>query len=207
MERFSLRERAGFYREAFPTFPPLRADDRWLDGIWVLGNNYRGAAYYGSYPPGYLNRVYSLFPDRQRTLHAFSGSVAPGPLSTSHETTLDLKHTIDVTPRGEKTKKLAHPHVQGSVLAPPYLPGAFDLVLADTPYGKAEAKRYGVPYAAPVKVFRALASVVRPGGHLVWLDTAMPMFSRSQWHWWGVIGIVRSTNHKIRAVTMFERVS
>ena len=34
-------------------------------GIWGIGNNYKGSGYHGSYPPGYLKRVMSMFPDAE----------------------------------------------------------------------------------------------------------------------------------------------
>jgi hypothetical protein len=41
MENKTLKERVDLYSKAFPKFPPLRADDRWIDGMWIMGNNYK----------------------------------------------------------------------------------------------------------------------------------------------------------------------
>ena len=59
------------------------AEDGRIVGTWIMGNDYRvKSEYYGGYPAGYLRRIKSLFPDKQRTLHLFSGrvdvSVFPG---------------------------------------------------------------------------------------------------------------------------------
>ena len=76
----TLSVRAAHYHRTFPQFHTgLLADDRWLSGIWILGNDYRSTSgFYGSYPPNYLKRVRALFPDyapRWRVLHLFAGSV------------------------------------------------------------------------------------------------------------------------------------
>ena len=51
----------------------------------------------------------------------------------------------------------------------------------------------------------ALASVTKPGGHLVWLDTCWPQHRKTEWLTVGRITIVRSTNHGLREATIFER--
>ena len=41
-----------------------------------MGNDYRvKSEYYGGYPAGYLKRIRSMFPDKRRVLHLFSGKV------------------------------------------------------------------------------------------------------------------------------------
>ena len=54
-------------------------------------------------------------------------------------------------------------------------------------------------------VMREAARVTAPGGNLVWLDQKRPMFRKDQWRLWGAIGLVRSTNHRVRLVSIFER--
>ena len=83
--------------------------------------------------------------------------------------------------------------------------GRFDLVLADPPYSSKDAEVYGTPMPNRAKVMRALARVTRPGGNLVWLDTRWPMHRKDQWRCWGHVALVRSTNHRVRLVSMFER--
>lgn len=183
----TLSERAAAYARAFPKFPPLRTDARWLDGMWVLGNNYKGSGFYGSYPPGYLRRVQSLFPDvaAHDTLHLFSGSLREG-------------RRVDLNPANV-------PSVAADATALPFRDGSFRLVYADPPYSAADAVRYGTPMVDRRKVLREAARITAPGGHLVWLDTVLPMFAKRDWHWWGVVGIVRSSNHRVRSVFMFQR--
>jgi hypothetical protein len=189
----TVRDRAGFYAKAFPNYPPLRADDRWLDGMWVLGNNYKGSGYYGAYPPGYLKRMAALFPDATQILHACSGSLKAGRYTR-----------VDRLP-SSPSRRLGY--VQGDVenLLEIFPTRRFDLAYIDPPYSAHHAKRYNCKMVNRKKVIESLHDVVMPGGHLVWLDTKFPMFRKTQWHWYGIIGIVRSTNHDVRAAFMFVR--
>lgn len=57
------------------------------------------------------------------------------------------------------------------------------------------------------KATRALAQVVDPGGFLVWLDTVWPMHRKAEWRTVGRILLQRSTNHRARIVSIFERVT
>jgi len=178
--------RADAYSKAFPDWPAPRADDRWLDGMWVLGQDYRGSGYYGAYPPNYLKRVMALFPDAKNVLHLFAGSLPPGPYVR-----FDLK--------GGDIDGDAHR------ISEYFAPNEFDLVLADPPYSIEDAEHYGAPMVRRNTVLKELRAVVRPGGNVVWLDQVLPMFSNKDWHLWGLLGIVRSTNHRFRVVSMFER--
>jgi hypothetical protein len=36
----TLGERAANYSVVFPRRPPMRANNRWLEGTWIGGNNY-----------------------------------------------------------------------------------------------------------------------------------------------------------------------
>ena len=51
---------------------------------------------------------------------------------------------------------------------------------------------------------RALARC-EPGTHVVWLDQVLPMYRKDEWDIRAVIGMVKSTNHRFRVVTVFER--
>jgi SAM-dependent methyltransferase len=183
------QQRAESYSSAFPKFPPLRSDDRWIDGVWMLGNNYKGSGYYGAYPPGYLARIGALFPDvwGARVLHPFAGS-----LRGVHGV------RVDINPANQ-------PDVVADACAMPFAAESFDLLLADPPYSPDDAKRYGVPMIDRRKALREFARVTRPGGYLVWLDTVWPMFAKRDWHCFGQIGVVRSTNHRVRLVSLFRR--
>jgi SAM-dependent methyltransferase len=187
--------RAANYHATFPRFPPtLLADDRWLHGTWFLGNDYRSrSGYYGSYPPGYLKRVRAIFLDYDaswRVLHLFAGSVP-------HDNPLPGIR-VDVN-------SAVAPDTIADAHRLPFAAETFDLVVADPPYTAEDAKRYGTPMIRRPAVLAETARVTRPGGHLVWLDTMLPMFSKADWHLWGAIGIVRSTNHRWRGCMCFRR--
>lgn len=36
------------------------------------------------------------------------------------------------------------------------------------------------------------------------IDQVWPMHRKAEWKTWGTIGLVRSTNHRMRLVSMFE---
>ena len=162
-----------------------------LYAIWVIGNDYRNPSkYYGAYPKGYLDRLMALFPDAGTSvLHVFSGSLPPGPYvrCDSHQPS-DLNCNVMDLPMVLKSKP------------------KFRLGCADPPYSTPDAAKYGTQMIVRGKVTRALASVIRIGGHLAWLDTAWPMHSKTQWVTVGRIFIQRSTNHRVRLLSIFERV-
>ena len=56
----------------------------------------------------------------------------------------------------------------------------------------------------PNTVLRALQRCV-PGTHIVWLDQVLPMYRKDAFAIEGVIGMVKSTNHRFRVVTIFRR--
>jgi hypothetical protein len=56
-----------------------------------------------------------------------------------------------------------------------------------------------------MKATRALAGVLEPGGYLAWLDTSWPMHSKRELVTVGRIYIQRSTMHRTRVCTLFER--
>lgn len=79
------------------------------------------------------------------------------------------------------------------------------LILADPPYTFDDAKKYGTGMINRGRVFRALAAITDPGAHVVWLDTVWPMHSKEEWRTVGRICLIRSTNHRVRLISIFER--
>lgn len=216
MKPHSMQDRALFYADALGTkwpasVPTVGADGR-LQGMWILGNDYRSkTAYWGSYPPNYLTRVQSLFPDAERVLHLFSGSL---PKSDDY-TRFDLRDDVDCDVRGDAHQLASH------------FPGqTFDIIYADPPYTGEDAAAYGTPMVNRNKIIRQVYEILEPGGFLVWLDMVLPMYRKVELEMAGVIGvarpidmsvaaveletagvigIVRSTNHRFRVVTIFRR--
>jgi hypothetical protein len=193
----TLTERAAAYARAFPNWPaswPRVGQEQGRDvlyAIWLIGNDYRNkTTFYGAYPKSYLPRVMALFPDAaaEHTLHVFSGSLPAGPYLRC-DVKEDAEYPCSVYDLPQRVLPL------------------FDLVLADPPYSAVDAQRYGTPMVNRGKALRALAAITRPGGHCVWLDCTWPMHSKEQWLTVGRIPIIRSTNHRVRLCTIFERMA
>lgn len=168
----------------------LAADGR-VVGTWVLGNDYRVASkYYGGYPAGYLKRIKALFPDKQKVLHLFSGKVGtvvfPGD-------TVDLNADLEPTYVDDAQTLLNAPL------------DSYDLVLADPPYSVEDCDHYKTTMVKRNVVMKSLARC-KKGTHVVWLDQVLPMYRKTDWKIEAVIGMVKSTNHRFRVVTVFCKI-
>jgi hypothetical protein len=202
MRTVSLAERAEFYNLEFPDRPPLVAGNGWLTGTWCIGAAYKNPnPLYGAYPRGYLERVHCLFPEATSVLHAFSGGLTKeAALAVAGPGVTDVELVDLVEGRGR------HPTWQGDVTELPVSwRSRFDLILCDPPYGKDDAERYGTPMPSASSVMASLWGVAREGANLVWLDQKWPMHQKRDWQCWGHVGLVRSTNHRVRLVSMFRR--
>jgi hypothetical protein len=190
--RLTPQERAEAFSRRFPQYAPLVVHNGRLYGTWVVGALYRRRAdYYGAYPHSVLERVLALFPDCKRRLHLFSGAVKdPGAI------------TYDIDPRLQPTicddvrniKKYAH------------IFRDVDLVIADPPYEERDFRVYGQRPLNKAQVIRDLGEVMAPGSYLAWLDVIVPLYSKKYWNLLGHIGLVTSTNHRVRMWTLLERV-
>lgn len=174
----------GFPRSIF-----LGEDGR-IVGTWIMGNAYGvKSGYYGGYPAGYLKRVKALFPDKANALHVFSGKVDQ---SAWPGDTVDLNADVEPT-FIDDAQSLT------SVDLSPY-----DIILADPPYSVEDAEHYRPTMVKRNKVMSALAKC-KSGTHVVWLDQVLPMYRKDTWNITAVIGMVKSTNHRFRVITIFER--
>lgn len=187
-----IKERVANYHRVtgFPESLFVGGDGR-IVGTWIMGNNYRvKSKYYGGYPAGYLRRIKALFPDKQRVLHLFSGrvdkSVMPG-------------DTVDVNP------ELAPDYVDDAQTLARVPLEEYDLVMADPPYSVEDCERYQTTMVKRNKVMAALGMRLTPESHVVWLDQVLPMYRKDQFCLDAVIGMVKSTNHRFRVVTVFRR--
>lgn len=159
-------------------------------GHWVMGNDYRvKSGYHGGYPATYLRRIKALFPDKRRALHLFAGKV---------DTETFPGKTCDVR------ADLAPDYLDNAETMESVPLGEFDIVLADPPYTGEDAERYGSPMVNRNKVMVALTRL-RPGAHVVWLDQTLPLYRKADWRVTARIGVTRSTAHRFRVVTVFER--
>ena len=165
-------------------------EDGRVVGTWIMGNNYKvKSGYYGGYPTGYLKRVQALFPDKNAVLHLFSGQV---------DTQAMFGHTVDIN-TDHNPDFIDDAQTLDSVPVENY-----DLILADPPYSVEDAEHYHVTMVKRNKVMRALGKKATKGTHVVWLDQVHPMYRKDEWDLVGVIGMVKSTNHRFRVITIFE---
>jgi len=206
----TLSERADAFNLAYSKWPAshlrvVKEQGRGvLYGRWVIGNDYRNKTrYYGAYPAGYLQRVHALFPDiitnsesdKHHVLHAFSGSLEAGNYArcdVRHDMQAEFCCAVEDLPN-------QWPHTDK------HAPHLWRLVFADPPYSSEDAKKYGTRSVNRGKVTSALARVCEPGAFLVWLDTCWPMHRKDEWLTVGRIVVTRSTNHRVRDVTIFQR--
>lgn len=202
MKPYTLQQRCAFYNTAFHKWPDshLWVGSRFIRGIWMIGNNFRNKSnYYGAYPRGYLQRVMSMFPDTEKILHLFSGSLRWVDLNEDFP---NHKHILlDINGNGDDTF-IGHAEEVAKFFEKKY----FDLCLADPPYSIDDQQKYKIEY--PVnrgKVMREVWGVMQSGSYMVWLDQVKPMFRKDQWHFCGTIGVDRSTNHRVRMVYIFRR--
>lgn len=187
----NIQDRINSYNDnsGFPKSLFLGGDGRMV-GTWVMGNNYKTKSLYGAYPHGYLKRIKLLFPDKQKTLHLFSGMV---------DTTLFPGKTVDInSDRNPDYVDDAHTleHVPLE---------EFDLILADPPYSVEDCDHYQTTMIKRNVVMRNLGERLKSGAHVVWLDQVLPMYKKVNLKTIGYIGMVKSTNHRFRVITIFEK--
>lgn len=207
-------QRVAYYNKAFPKRPPLAGGDTgtMVGGTWLIGACYKNPnPLYGAYPRGYLERVHAMFPDARHVLHAFSGGLTveaaeAASMSCLGHPDLDIPWIELVDMHGPEEGRF--PTWQGDLFdMPEEWHGRFDLILADPPYSAADAEKYDVPMINRGKVMHHLRAFAARRGNLVWLDQCWPQHRKDEWRTWGTIGLVRSTNHRVRLVSMFEAVS
>jgi hypothetical protein len=184
-------ERMANYRKLIG-IPYLGHENGWTYGTWFMGNSYQKQNdYYGGYQGNFLKRVAALFPDRRRVLHLFSGKVGLDVLPGD---------TLDINPELEPTYCVNAETCEGVPLAD------YDFTLADPPYSASDAERYGTPMVNRNAVVKTLAAGLPHGAYVAWLDQVYPMYSKELLKPEAVIGIVGSTNHRFRVLTVFRRV-
>lgn len=166
------------------------SEDGRITGTWIMGNAYGvKSGYYGGYPHGYLKRIRALFPDKKAPLHVFSGRVDQ---SAWPGDTVDLNADLEPTFLDDAQTLLGVPLRK------------YDIILADPPYSVEDAEHYQPTMVKRNQVMRALEGC-KPGTHVVWLDQVLPMYRKANWEVEAVIGMVKSTNHRFRVITIFKR--
>ena len=175
------------YHETFPKYPPsLFNSNGQIVGLWVMGNNYTTKTdLYGAYPYGYLKRIYSMFPLIEgKSLHLFSGCLPDSEEydKVDYNTGLDAETFADVIPHN-----------------------IYERIYADPPYSVEDCDHYGCCMVKRNLVFKQCLKVMKQGGVLVWLDQVLPNYKKDEWDIIGRIGMVKSTNHRFRVITIFKK--
>lgn len=174
----------------FPNSLFIGGDFR-AQGMFIMGNDYRvKSEYYGGYPAGYLRRMKALFPDKQKVLHLFSGKVDT---ETMPGDTVDLNQENNPTYVDDAQTLLSVELTR------------YDIVMADPPYSVEDCEHYGTSMVKRNKVMAALGTRLKTGTHVVWLDQVLPMFRKDEFSIEAVIGMVKSTNHRFRVITIFGK--
>jgi len=198
--KLTPEQRAKHFSKVFPNYAPIVVHNNRLYGTWIVGALYRRRhGYYGEYPYSVLERILALFPDCKKIMHLFSGTIK------SNQRKLDPEHeeiTYDINPDLNPTicddvrnlKKYAEIFKK------------VDLVIADPPYEKSDFEKYGQKPFNKAKVIRDLGEVMRSGSYLAWLDVRVPMYSKKYWNLLGHIGLVVSTNTRVRMWTLLEHI-
>jgi hypothetical protein len=125
-----------------------------------------------------------LYPNK--TLHLFSGSL---PNSNDYDK-IDFNTGFDA----ETFSELSY-HI---IL--------YELILADPPYSVEDCDHYGCCMIKSNVVFKQAYNVLKSGGHLIWLDQVLPNYKKEQFKIIARIGMVKSTNHRFRVITIFEEI-
>jgi len=187
----NLIERIENYKRAFPNYTHEIGVSWRIYGIWQIGNYYkRKYGFYGEYPPSYLKRVYALFPDKERILHCFSGSLKD-----------ERGITFDINPD-------LNPDVIGDIrnIKEIFEKDQFDLVIADPPYERKDFDIYKQKPFSKGNAVRDIAYIVEPSGFLVWLDIMVPIYSKKLWDLCAQILLLTGTNRRVRIVSIWEKI-
>jgi len=186
---------------------PLLEEGRLVAGFWLVGNSYRNASkMFGAYPPSYLKRIKLLFPqefEKGWILHLFSGTMQ----GSEREITFDIRPEMkpDYVGNAEDIDRIFPQEMAGRMAGENELWEGFDLILADPPYDD-NYLRYKTAPVNKKKVIKKCATILKPGGYLVWLDTIQPIWAKADgWKLRGTIGLLQSTNHKVRVISILER--
>jgi hypothetical protein len=189
--KLSMKDRADIWNKAFPNYPKTIFDKNWLYAVWYCGTTFQKNKYYGQYPPGFLKRLLTLFPDKKRIVHVCSGIV-------------DQDITVDI-------KRHLRPVICADVRHLPFRENSIDLFVADPPYSREEAeKNYNNSkeiFPTMRKVMKDALPMLKVGGFFCILDIRYPSYSRKNgWSLVALIMVVTGFAKIFRGVSIFEKV-
>lgn len=174
--------------KTFPKYPSTIFDKGWVYGVWYCGTSWDKIILHGQYPPTFLKRALSLFPEAKNILHCPSGTLL-GPGITA-DRIVDSKRK---------------PQIQCDAGSLPFKDSSFDLILSDPPYTKEDSNKYGCgPF--PLNKFIAESHrVLKAGGYLGVLHTYYPAYRRKNWKLEGLVCVVTGFLRATRMFSIFKK--
>lgn len=188
MEFFELYNNSEYGKK----YPDSKFYNKRATATWFLGQNYQNATtYYGAYPPMYWKRIQTFIKPDDKVVHIFSGSLQQG---NYVRVDMDKEQNPDICCKAEEI----HNHIEHN---------SIDVVFADPPYSKADSDiGYKGNYPNKKQTLHSLHKILKPNGLIFWLDTALPIFRKTEYKLVGTIAIIISTNHRIRLTSIFQKV-
>ena len=122
-------------------------------------------------------------PKKDTTLHLFSGSVDDEFDKVDFNTGIDAEEMGDILPNN-----------------------FYELILSDPPYSIEDCDHYGCCMIKRNVVFKQCYKILKKGGILIWLDQVLPNYKKIEFNIIGRIGMVKSTNHRFRVITIFQKI-
>lgn len=196
MKPYSIPQRADLFNRAFPHLLPIavgsHAGRPFLFSFWFVGGG-NVSEFFGSYQVEYLNRINAMFTDAEKVVHLFSGSLPPSDKYTRVGIDYTGKHKSDL-------------EIDVHQLST-YMSFNPDLIMADPPYEEVHGAlvQYKCGKVNTRAVLDECAAVLKPGGFVVWMDTALPIFSNDRLRHVGGISYIRSTGNRFRVVSFFQK--
>lgn len=196
MKPHTLQQRCDFFNLAYPQLLPMVVVHStgkpagFLMGYWHVGGG-NISDLYGSYQINYLEQIETLFPDCTSVVHLFVGSLPPSPKYTR----------VGLAEAGYNKPDIeCDAHELSSKLK--FRP---DLIYADPPYSIEDSEHYSNAMVNRSRIIDECGTVLQPGGFLVWMDVALPVFSNKLLRQVGAITYIRSTGNRFRVVTIFQK--
>lgn len=186
----SMKDRADIWNNTFEDstrWPMTVFNKNWLYAVWYCGTTYQKNLYYGQYPPTFLKRLLTLFPDKKIVVHLCSGIV-------------DQDITIDI-------KRELKPTICADVQNLPFRENVIDLYVGDPPYSRKEAEdNYGTSYPTMNKAMKSALPTLKIGGFFCILDVRYPSYSRKKgWALVGLIAVVTGFSKVTRITSIFRK--
>ena len=81
----------------------------------------------------------------------------------------------------------------------------YERIYSDPPYSIEDCDHYGCCMVKRNVVFKECHKIMKKGGILIWLDQVLPNYRKIEFDIIGRIGMVKSTNHRFRVITIFKK--